>query len=239
MKWLVDYQYVRGLTLLVCGVYPLSTRDHLMLGERPHFGPVNPLWDFLPDFHRYVARLGYLLSCGTGFYDVGPSRQGSDTMAKIAESPVLPTPTAMRGVWTDIVQGRSGRLLAEPPFVPPPHPAGQMDASYRYRQWNYWMMSQRGGTLSYLTFSAGLSLGLFLVFHGLWDFLGLSSGVLRTLGTNALAGYVLHMLVADAVQPFMPRDAPAWYVWAGCALYLLITYALLRSLERGGVYLRL
>lgn len=71
MKWLVDYQYVRGLTLLVCGVYPLSTRDHLMLGERPHFGPVNPLWDFLPDFHRYVARLGYLLSCGKPAIDIG------------------------------------------------------------------------------------------------------------------------------------------------------------------------
>ena len=71
MKWLVDYQYVRGLTLLVCGVYPLSTRDHLMLGERPHFGPVNPLWDFLPDFHRYVSRLGYLLSCGKPVIDTG------------------------------------------------------------------------------------------------------------------------------------------------------------------------
>jgi hypothetical protein len=71
MKWLVDYQYVRGLTLLVCGVYPLSTRDHLMLGERPHYGPVNPLWDFLPDFHRYVARLGYLLSCGKPAIDIG------------------------------------------------------------------------------------------------------------------------------------------------------------------------
>ncbi|NUQ66120.1 MAG: hypothetical protein HUU20_26965 [Pirellulales bacterium] len=71
MKWLVDYQYVRGLTLLVCGVYPLSTRDHLMLGERPHFGPVNPLWDFLPDFHRCVARLGYLLSCGKPAIDIG------------------------------------------------------------------------------------------------------------------------------------------------------------------------
>ena len=71
MKWLVDYQYVRGLTLLVCGVYPLSTRDHLMLGERPHFGPVNPLWDFLPDFHRYVARLGYVLSCGKPAIEMG------------------------------------------------------------------------------------------------------------------------------------------------------------------------
>lgn len=64
MKWLIDYQYVRGLNLLVAGCYPLSTDDHHMLGERPHFGPVDSLWDDLPKFHRYVARLGYLLACG-------------------------------------------------------------------------------------------------------------------------------------------------------------------------------
>ncbi len=64
MKWLVDYQYVRGINLLVIGCYPLSTFEHLMPGERPHFGPVNPLWDYMPEFHRYVARLGYALSCG-------------------------------------------------------------------------------------------------------------------------------------------------------------------------------
>lgn len=182
---------------------------------------------------------GYLLSCGTRYYDVDSGGQVSEPVGRIAESPVIPAPEAMRRAWTEFAAGDSARLLAEAPFVPPPHPAGQIDASYRYRQWNYWMMSQRGGTLSYLTFGAGLSLGLFLVFHVLWDLLGLSLAVLRTLGTNALAGYVLHMLVADAVQQFMPPDAPAWYVWAGFAVYFLITYGLLRSLERAGVYLRL
>ena len=64
MKWLVDYQYIRGLNLLVIGCYPMSTLDHQMTGERPHFGPCNPLWDHLPAFHAYVARLGYALSVG-------------------------------------------------------------------------------------------------------------------------------------------------------------------------------
>ena len=64
MKWLMDYQRVRGVPLLVGGCYPLSTRDHHMTGERPHFGPVNPLWDFLPAFHRDAARLAYVLACG-------------------------------------------------------------------------------------------------------------------------------------------------------------------------------
>lgn len=65
MKWVVDFQYVRGVNLLVMGCYPLSTRDHMMPGLRPHFGPVNPLWDHMREFHRYVARLGYALACGS------------------------------------------------------------------------------------------------------------------------------------------------------------------------------
>lgn len=64
MKWVTDYQYVRGINLFVGGCYPLSTCDHLMCGERPHFGPINPLWDHIQEFHRYVARIGYVLSCG-------------------------------------------------------------------------------------------------------------------------------------------------------------------------------
>ncbi len=64
MKWLVDYQYVRGINLVVLGCYPLSTRDHHMTGERPHFGAMNPLWDHLPGFHAYTARLGYAMSVG-------------------------------------------------------------------------------------------------------------------------------------------------------------------------------
>lgn len=64
MKWLTDYQYIRGVNLLVIGCYPLSTEAHHMTGERPHFGAMNPLWDHLPGYHAYVARLGYALSAG-------------------------------------------------------------------------------------------------------------------------------------------------------------------------------
>jgi len=64
MKWLTDYQYVRGVNLMVLACYPLSTRAHHMTGERPHFGPTNPLWDHSRGYHAHVARLGYALSCG-------------------------------------------------------------------------------------------------------------------------------------------------------------------------------
>ncbi len=47
-KWLIDYQYVRGMTVLVSCAG----------------GPGEMLWDLSPHFHRYVARLGYVLACG-------------------------------------------------------------------------------------------------------------------------------------------------------------------------------
>ena len=141
--------------------------------------------------------------------------------------------------WARIGEGRWAELLAEPPFVPPPHPDGNIGQSYRFRKWNYWMMSQRSGSVSYLTFSAGLSLALYLLFYVACDIYPLQLGVLRTFGTNALAGYVLHGMVASAVQPFMPQDVPGWYMWSGCAVFLLITYLFVRSLEKNDIYIKL
>lgn len=73
MKWVTDQQFVRGASLTVICCYPNSTRDHLMMGERPHFGPVNPLWKYMDIYHTYTARLGYLLTrgravCSTAVY---------------------------------------------------------------------------------------------------------------------------------------------------------------------------
>ena len=101
------------------------------------------------------------------------------------------------------------------------------------------MMSQRAGTISYLTFSAGFSLAVFALFYVLCDILGCQLGVFRTFGTNALVAYVLHMMVASAVKPFMPRDVPAWYMWCGCAVFMGITYLLVRSLQQRNIYLKL
>jgi hypothetical protein len=64
MKWISDYQYVRGINLLVMGDYPLSNKDWLMAGERPSFGVGNPLWQYMDVYHGYIGRLGYLLSLG-------------------------------------------------------------------------------------------------------------------------------------------------------------------------------
>ena len=64
MKWLIDYQYVRGITLCGIGGYISSTQKPFTAGLRPIFNPVNPLEKYLAVFYPYVARLGYLLSLG-------------------------------------------------------------------------------------------------------------------------------------------------------------------------------
>lgn len=104
---------------------------------------------------------------------------------------------------------------------------------------NLFTMSQRSGSISYLVFGAGLSLAVYAVFIALCDLRGWQLGIFRTLGVNALAGYILHGMVEDAVKPFVPNDAPLWYVTAGFSVFLAICYVLLRYMEKHRLFLRL
>jgi predicted acyltransferase len=167
--------------------------------------------------------VGYGLSCVTRLYDVPPAEQ-SPTLGKFATSPVLPDLGRIRG--RDLPS-----LLAEPPFVPPPGP--------QQRQQNYWMMSQRSGSLSYLTFAAGFSLAIYVLFYLACDVWGWSVGLFRTLGTNALAAYVLGGFLETVVTHFIPKEAPAWQVGAGFAIFFAATYLVIRLLEWRGILLRL
>ena len=75
---------------------------------------------------------------------------GITTISKLADDPVIPS--------VETRQNRpQGLLLAEPPFVSAPDSA--------LRKWNYWMMSQRAGSLSYVTFAAGFSLLAYALFY--------------------------------------------------------------------------
>jgi len=166
--------------------------------------------------------IGWLLSAPTTLYDVPEEQRGTPREHHWAADPVVPTSERMQ----------SQRLTwAEPPFVPPPG----MEA----REENYWMMSQRAATLSYHVFAAGLSLALYAAFYVACDVWGWKLGVFRTLGTNALIGYILHGRVDDSVSRFIPRDSPGWYVSAGFILYFAITWLFIRHLEKSNIYLKL
>jgi predicted acyltransferase len=118
-------------------------------------------------------------------------------------------------------------ILNEPPFVPPSRPV------------NIWTMTQRGGSVSYLTFGAGFSFAIYALFVLACDIGKMQIGVFRTLGTNALVGYILHSLVNQTIKPFIPKDSPLWYVMSGFAVSFAICYLVLRHLEKQRIFLRL
>jgi predicted acyltransferase len=125
--------------------------------------------------------------------------------------------------------------LAEPPFVPP---ATDSEGKQLYPN-TVWTMSQRAGSLSYLTFSAGFAVALYALFFVLCDRAGWGLGFFTTLGTNALAGYIIHGMVDDAIEHYKPGDAPMWYALGLFGLYLAICWLFLRYLEKNKLYLRL
>jgi predicted acyltransferase len=119
--------------------------------------------------------------------------------------------------------------LEAPPFWPPWNPV------------DLWTMTQRAGSVSYQTFSAGFSLLVYGLFLWLCDIRRPSFHLplFRTFGTNALAGYIIHMMVGDAVDNFASADSPLWWVIVITGIYFGLTYLFVRTLERRGIFLRL
>ena len=104
---------------------------------------------------------------------------------------------------------------------------------------NLFTMSQRSGNVTYPLFGTGFSLAVLALFVLACDIGGIQLGVFRTLGSNALAGYIIHGLVNSAVKPFVPKDAPLGYVLGGWAVSLALCYAFVRHLEKQRLFLKL
>lgn len=125
--------------------------------------------------------------------------------------------------------GAIGWQWAPPPFYHvPPHPPD-----------NLLTMSQRAGSVTYLLFGAGFSLALYGLFVVLADGGGLHVALFRTFGSNALAAYLIHDAVDNAIKPFAPKDSPGWYVAGLFALFLAVCWVFVRYLEKRQIYLRL
>ena len=122
-------------------------------------------------------------------------------------------------------------FLAEPPFVQPPPP--------EQRALNYWMMSKRAASLSFILFATGFALAAYLVFVLLGDGGRVRIGLLRTLGQNALAAYIIQEIIDHAVKVYAPKDSPLWWVAVTFAIFVTLTYLAVRYLERNGIYLRM
>ena len=70
MKWLVDYQLVRGISMFVFGYYNQSNAGQWMLLFEPHSGPVAPWWDMEKPFFDYIARTASILADGVPVVEV-------------------------------------------------------------------------------------------------------------------------------------------------------------------------
>ena len=121
----------------------------------------------------------------------------------------------------------AGGTLAAPPFVPPWHPP------------DLWTMSQRAGSVSYLMFSSGFSLAVCAAFVRWSDLRGRSLPLFTDLGMNALAAYLIHMVVMGALSPVAPRDAPLWWAAALTAAGFLLSWGATRWCNRRKLFLRL
>jgi predicted acyltransferase len=121
----------------------------------------------------------------------------------------------------------NGGVIAAPPFVSPWHAR------------DMWTMSQQAGSVSYLLFSAGFSLLVYTFFLWLADERGQRFAIFRALGVNALAGYILHIFIADAVAAFVPRDAALPVVLLAFAVFFGVVWAALWLMERRRILIRL
>lgn len=70
MKWLVDYQLLRGINMFVFGYYNVSNAGQWMLLFEPHSGPIAPWWDMEKPFFEYMARTGQILADGKPAVDI-------------------------------------------------------------------------------------------------------------------------------------------------------------------------
>ncbi len=165
---------------------------------------------------------GWLLSCGTTIYNVPADQVDQLADQKLAANPVIPS-KAQWDQWNF--------QLAEPPFVAPPDKT--------LRKWNYWMMSQRAGTLTYPLFTAGFSLVVYAFFLMIGDGFGIQVGIFRTFGVNALSGYVIHDLTGSIVGAFFNNktSAPAMQLVA-LVVFFLLNYLVLRTMEKRQLLLR-
>ncbi len=121
----------------------------------------------------------------------------------------------------------AGGVMAAPPLIPPWHPV------------DLWTMSQRAGSVSYLTFSTGAALALFAWFRGWCDLRGKSLTLFSDLGRNALAAYLLHMVMMGVTERIGPDDAPLWWALTLSSAGFLLSWGLTRLFNSRGWFLRL
>lgn len=221
---------VTGLWVLPVMLAPARARiTYAALSGLVHVALSHFFWYELLHAKRVIdgGLLGFLTwsiptLAGSLAYDVIAQRGAAGAM-----KPLLRWGGALMLAGYGIACLNQGGTLVPPPFLPPTAPV------------DMWTMSQRAGSLSYLVFSTGFALAVYVAFIWLADLKQWTSGLFAALGQNALAAYLIHLWVDDFVKPFAPRDAPWWWVLAMFALFFGLTCGMVHVLNRRGLFLRL
>jgi predicted acyltransferase len=144
------------------------------------------------------------------------------SLGKIALDPVIPSMERLRTAnWG----------LADLPFVKPEREKQQI---------NYWLMDKkRMVSLPFTLFSTGFALFLYSLFIILVDVAGLQLGVLRTLGQNPLAAYIIHEMLLRGFGDLNPDGAPLQWGLFTFAVFFAVTWMMVRYLEKNRLFLRL
>jgi|SRR6516164_594995 predicted acyltransferase len=175
-----------------------------------------------------LVAIGYGFSCLSSLYPVARCQQVHaflypETEQPI-ESPVLPR-------FTHDSAGDVLAYFSDPPFVPPP--------AERIRLWNYWMLSRRLATPTFVLTASGFGLIVYAVFVVLCDAGSFQLGVLHTFGQNPLIAYLLDMYAGNVAAALL-REHGGWTsALAESGLRFALTYLPVRLLEWRRIYLRL
>jgi predicted acyltransferase len=175
-----------------------------------------------------LAGLGYGLGSLSSLYPQAEGQPLADWLYpetdQPTESPVLPR-------FTDHSARDLGAYFADPPFVPPP--------PERIRLWNYWMLSRRLATPTFVLTSIGFGLVVYAAFVWFCDGGTFRLGVLRTLGLNPLIAYLLDGTIGGVVSHGWCEGGGWPWALAGSAARFAVAYVPVRLMEWRRIYLRL
>jgi len=152
----------------------------------------------------------------------------------LAPNPFVPT-------WPRAEDRSLGDWLANPPFVATPRDDPQSTGGpvLEHRLWNYWMLGKRVPTLSFMALASGFACVLYSLFVIGCDKFGLAIAVFRTFGTNALAAYFTHGMLALAVWVFVPSTARLPTAIVAFVVFFSLTWYLVHQLEKRRIYIKL
>src|SRR5262249_24636140 len=119
------------------------------------------------------------------------------------------------------------------------------------RELNYWIMTKRVVTPTFVLTATGFCLLAYAAFVLICDVGNKKLGVLRTFGENPLAAYILELFIINSVLraafalghrlvPATLRSEESWqFGILYCTVWFVVTYLVVRWLERRRLYLRL